>query len=319
MKRLIISIALLTSFNSFASGGDEVRNGGGLIEQYFTYAMKILPQAIDRCLTSVNCAREESQKEILKKIKKSHKEEMAAGVLKFYSQPPRPDFFFINGVERLAFTGDYVGSPIYYNTKMLYQVQDTRIGLGQAIQSLIHELGHHHGAIDHDSLELLGSEVRHLTDTILTELPYMASWKKSPFKYNAISVLAIGRENIGNNNDGNLNLIFKNTSVDIGDKFQSVLSKCDATEKAPIKYRSMQFTNLHWDFKSDDVTSSVKFLSGNINLYCKNKFSRAHRKNFKFDLKIKVSTDGNYTYESSELLSEPQLIFTENLKLLRER
>lgn len=313
MKILLMLLSLTFSFNTFARGGDEVRNGGGLIEQYFTYGLKILPYAIDRCLSTFRCVSNDAQKELLLKIKDSHQLEINAGILKFYSAHPSPDFFMIDGVERLAITGNYVGSPIYYNTKMLYENEDTRIELGNAIQSLIHELGHHHGVVDHDSLELLGSAVRRVVETISMEVPYFVQSKITYFKVKAITVLALGR-GIGHDSDsGTLNFLFKNMSLDTTDLFKPLTSKCESS------YNSLQFFNLHWDFKADELTSNYKYLSGNVNLFCKDKQSRVLKNVFKFDMKIKVSNDGNYTYESSELIAEPTLIFSERLRILRTR
>lgn len=313
MKILLMLLSLTFSFNTFARGGDEVRNGGGLIEQYFTYGLKILPYAIDRCLSTFKCVSNDAQKELLLKIKDSHQLEINAGILKFYSTHPSPDFFMIDGVERLAITGNYVGSPIYYNTKMLYENEDTRIELGNAIQSLIHELGHHHGVVDHDSLELLGSAVRRVVETISMEVPYFVQSKVTYFKVKAITVLALGR-GIGHDADsGTLNFLFKNMSLDTTDLFKPLTSKCESS------YNSLQFFNLHWDFKADELTSSYKYLSGNVNLFCKDKQLRILKNVFKFDMKIKVSNDGNYTYESSELIAEPTLVFSERLRILRTR
>lgn len=319
MKTLLMVLSLTFSFNTFAKGGDEVRNGGGLIEQYFTYGLKILPYAIDRCLSSFRCANSATHRELLIKIRDSHRLELDAGVLKFYLAHPTPDFFMIDGVERLAITGNYVGSPIYYNMKMLYDKEDTRIELGHAIQSLIHELGHHHGVVDHDSLELLGSEVRRVIETISMEVPYFVQSKITYFKVKAITVMALGRGIGRDTDDGTLNFLFKNMSLDTTYLFKPLMSKCESLGNKSTVYHSLQFFNLHWDFKADELTSNYKYLSGNVNLYCKNKNLRIYKNVFKFDMKITVSADGNYTYESSELVGEPKLIFSEPLRILRTR
>jgi len=319
MKILIMILSLTFSFNTFARGGDEVRNGGGLIEQYFTYGLKILPYAIDRCLSSFKCAHNDAQRELLIKIKDSHHLEINAGVLKFYSAHPTPGFFMIDGVERLAITGNYVGSPIYYNTKMLYDNDEVRIELGHAIQSLIHELGHHHGVVDHDSLELLGSEVRRVVEMISMEVPYFVQSKLTYFKIKAITVMALGR-GIGHDADtGTLNFLFKNMTLDATYLFSPLSKKCESLGDKMTVYNSLQFFNLYWDFKADELTSSYKYLSGHVNLYCKDKNSRIIKNVFKFDMRIKVSTDRNYTYESSELIGEPKLIYSERLRILRTR
>lgn len=318
MKNWLVILMLSASLNASAAGGDEVRNGGGLVEQFFTYSLKNLPHTIDRCLKSLTCAREPSQKALLKKIKDSYQEELKANILRFVSVPANSDFFTIDGVERLAVTGGTVGSPIYYNTRMLYRFGES-VTIGLAIQSLIHELGHHHGEINHDALDLLGSELRELNDAISMELPYFILRKRSPFNMRAFTVLATGKNVVNYNDPGTIQLLFKDASFDVGYLFNPILQKCDSTEKFPTIYSSLKFLNLHWDMKPDEATSTAKFLAGNVELFCKDKYSRVHFKKFKFTLKINVSKESEQVYESSELLGEPEFIFTEKVKLFRSR
>lgn len=318
MKNWLAILLMTASLNASAAGGDEVRNGGGLVEQFFTYSLKNLPQTIDRCLRSITCAREESQKALLRKIKDSHQEELKANILRFVSTPANSDFFTIDGVERLAVTGNTVGSPIYYNTKMLYKFGEA-VTIGHAIQSLIHELGHHHGEINHDALDLLGSEVRGLNESISMELPYFVLRKRSPFNTRAFTVLAKGKSVVSYNEPGTLQLIFKEDTYDVGHLFNSLLQKCDSTEKFPNAFSTLKFLNLHWIFKTDELTSVEKFLAGNVELYCKDKYSRIHLKKYKFTLKIKISDNIKAIYESSELEREPEYILTEKVPLFRSR
>lgn len=320
MKVLLSILCLTFSLNVFAQGGDEVRNGGGFAEQYLSYALKSLPKAIDRCLNSLSCARDGKQQALLKKIRASLPFEIETEVLKFSTNRHRPGFFNIDGVERLAVTGDFVGSPIYYNLEMLYRNGQERIGLGQAIQSLIHELGHHHGVVDHDALDMLGGEVRSLIESITFETPYYTHKGKSPFSPSSIKALTLGSSFFDYENKGSIVLIFQNKTVDIGHHFQDILSKCDVKPEKPLKKANVQFVNLHWGYKADELTSTDKYLLGNIILSCKDIYSREHKKNFEFELKIKISyVDKRYYYQSSELVAPPKFIYTEAIKLLRSK
>lgn len=317
MKSLIVTLALVTSLNAFAAvGGDEVRNGGGSIEQYFIYALKNLPDMIDRCVASKVCARRDDQKELLKKIKNSVHLEIAADVLKFYLPADHSEFFMIDGMERLAITGSSVGSPIYYNTRLLYRL-GPKAGLGLAIQSLIHELGHHHGAIDHDALDLLGSEVRELMTSITMELPYTTNGMRASLNRSAMTALLIEKAQENTSGLPTIVLMFKSGPVDIGNLFVPVMQKCDKDISVPTLTDPLKIYNLHWDFKANELNSPYRYLAGNIDLYCKDKSAQIVVKNFKFNVKITISGQVFYSYVSSELETAPELIYSKQLKYLR--
>lgn len=319
MKTLIMFLCLSVTSLVFAKGGDEVRNGGGFAEQYLTYALRTMPQTIERCLTSVFCARDTQQRELLKKIKASIPLEIETEVLTFISNQQKPGFFIIDGVERLAVTGNYVGSPIYYNLNLLYQHGDARIKFGQAVQSLVHELGHHQGVTDHNSLEMLGSEVRKMVDSVLMEAPYYLQNENNPFTSVSIRAMAIGSIDFSEHQqDGSLILVFKDNTFALGKHFEQLLSKCDSTSERPVSKSLTQFFNLHWNYKADEQTSKVKYLSGNVNLYCRDIYSRVHKKIFEFTLKINTIYTDRHIYQSSELVSEPTFLYTEKIKLMRD-
>lgn len=162
MKAFLFAICILSSSLAFGKGGngDEVRNGGGLAENYLTFALKNLDHSLKLCFDSQRCATKAEDRKILLKIKEALPLEIKSNILKFASEKKNPGFFKINGITRLAITGNTVGSPIYYNLDMLYKNDESQINYGQAVQSLIHELGHHHAVYDHDRLENLGAEVR---------------------------------------------------------------------------------------------------------------------------------------------------------------
>lgn len=319
MKILIILFYLSVSSVAFANGGDEVRNGGGFAEQYLTYALKTMPKTIERCLESIFCVTNPKSRELLKKIKASIPMEIDSEVLKFVSNQQRPGFFTIDGVERLSVTGNYVGSPIYYNLNLLYQYGDVRIKLGQAVQSLVHELGHHHGVTDHNSLEMLGSEVRRMVDSVLMEVPYYSQIGNDAFRGMSFNAMAVGSGYFNDSQHrGTLILVFKDNTFDMGMHFDPLLSQCDSTPERPTKKISMQFFNLHWNYKANEQTSFEKYLSGNVYLYCRDIYSRVHRKNFEFTLKIKTSYTDRFIFQSSELETAPNFLFTEKIKLMRD-
>lgn len=320
MKFLIISIGLLLSNKTYSavSGGDEVRNGGGIAEQYLTYSLKKLPRSIDICLQSIMCASDSKQRELLKKIKASIPLELQSEILQFTSNQKRPGLFTINGVERLAVTADYVGAPIYYNTSMLYKYDDVRITLGGAIQSLIHELGHHHGVVDHDFLEVLGSEVRKSVEQRYLEVPYHLQPSSSVLKKIGLKAISGASSLLKDKDNGTLEILFKDKTVDVTSDFNFLNNECDVSKDKPILRSSFQFFNLYWIYKADEQTSGDKYLAGNIMLSCHDKYSRVHKKNFEFTLKIKTTFDKTFIYQSHEFSSAPSFLYTEHIKLFRE-
>ena len=161
MKTLVILLMMTLSGPAFSAlGGDEIRNGGGAAEWYLTFALQNLKHSISNCLTKTTCAPSAKKRDVLKKILDSLEIEQKSEVLKFSSQKLTPGLFIIDGVVRLAVTGSRVWSPIYYNLDLLYQGNQVNMNYGQAVQSLIHELGHHHNVSDHDFLDRLGADVR---------------------------------------------------------------------------------------------------------------------------------------------------------------
>ena len=304
MKIFILNVCLLMSFNSFAKGGDEVRNGGGLAEQYLAFALENLDVAIELCLAKPECGKNAEGRSILTKIKEVLPEERNAQILKFESERKKPGFFLIDGVVRLAITGSKVGDPIYYNLDLLYVNNEPRMTLAQATQSLIHELGHHLGYFDHEALELLGAEVRSFNEGNVNDVPYLPHLQ-------SIGFAAIGTETRSFFNDGNLSLVFSNKIVDLSRHFSSVLTKCTPSTIGPLASSSFQFFNLHWDHRSVGGTvKGEKILAGNLMLYCKHKYLQQNRKLFKFEIAVKVNFAKNFIYISDRLMSEPEYVFT---------
>lgn len=320
MKIIIILLSLTLSANiiSTSKAGDEVRNGGGIAEQYLTYALKTLPRSIDICLRTLLCATNPKQKELLKKIKASVPFELQAEILQFTSNKIRPGLFTINGVERMAVTANYIGAPIYYNTSMLYNYDDVRMTIGGAMQSLIHELGHHQGEVDHDALELLGSEVRKTVELLLMESPYYLQAPGRALRRIELKAISTGSNDLNDKDNGSLEILFKDKLVNVTSDFDFLNTKCDSSVEKPVLKSSFHFFNLHWVYKIDEQTSGDKYLAGNVRLNCRDIYSRTHKKNFEFTIKIKTIFDKNFIYQSHELVDGPTFLYTEHIKLLRE-
>ena len=304
MKTLIINLCLLLSFNSFAKTGDEVRNGGGLAEQYLAFALENLDVAIELCLAKSDCAKNADGRLILKKIKDALPQEKMAKILKFESEKKNPGFFIIDDVVRLAVTGNKIGDPIYYNLDLLYQGDEIRMTFGQATQTLIHELGHHLGFLDHEALELLGAEVRSFTEGNINDVPYLPHLQSKGFS-------TVGTETRSFVNNGNLNLVFSDEKIDLTRHFQKISSQCVPSTVDPLESSSFQFFNLHWDHMAlGGIVKGEKVLSGNVILYCKHKFRQEYRRVYKFDIAVNVGFVKKYYYISDRLIGEPQFVFS---------
>jgi hypothetical protein len=306
--KLIITLSLLFQFfiqnnMAFATGGDEVRNGGGLAEGYLIFALKNLDQSIDICLSQSECALKNNGREILKTIKNSLNQE-PKDILKFSSEKDKPGYFVIDGFTRLAVTGSSIGSPIYYNLDLLYKAGEVRLNYGQAVQSLIHELGHHNGIFNHDQLELIGADVRSALEGSTSDaafFPYLANQ----------GFFAFGTENKSFSKNGSLALFFRDQSVDLTSKFNALLENCDSNETSaePLDSKALQFFNLHWDPSTLVSLSSEKVLSGNVVLYCRHKYLKNYRKFYEFKIGVKVNFSIFYGYKESRMIGAPKFLF----------
>lgn len=304
MKHLILCFSFLISSNLFAKGGDEVRNGGGLAEQYLAFALENLSVAIDLCLAKEDCASEAEGRTILQKIKSNLPQEKSARIIKFDSETKNPGFFTIDGVIKMAITGNKVGDPIYYNLDLLYKNNELRMSLAQATQSLIHELGHHLGYYDHEALELLGAQVRSFNEGSVNDVPFLPHLQSVGFS-------AVGTEVKSFFDDGSLLLIFPDKIVDLTRHFSKLLSGCQVSTVDPLASSSVQFFNLHWDHVSmGGKLKGERTLSGDVILYCKHKHMNEYRKFYKFDIAVNVNFANKFFYLGDRLISEPKYLFT---------
>nr|BDT27910.1 hypothetical protein BHI3_13760 [Bacteriovorax sp. HI3] len=304
MKKLFFLFFLLTANHVFAKGGDEVRNGGGLAENYLTFALKNLGQSIDLCLAQSTCAKKEGERELLLKIKNSLPEEISKKVLNFASEAEKPGFFIINGYVRLAVTGDYVGSPIYYNLDLLYRKGEVFMNYGQAIQTLIHELGHHHGNVDHDQLEILGAEVRGVNEGNVSDVSFLPYLNGTGF-----SGVAIEAKSYKTN--GLLALVFQEEMIDVTPHFTYLRSDCDPdlTGMRPVENSAIQFFNLHWIHNKENFMNGEKVLDGNVVLYCSHGITREYKKFYSFKIGVKARFGNYFLYQGLRFVETPKLLY----------
>lgn len=162
IKSLFYLILLLPSF-SWSRGGDFVNNGGGLAEKNILYAFEKMDVFIQNCLSSPRCRVNEPQKNILKKILAGIAQEKKSTQIIVASETKTPGQFMIDGLVRVAKTGNTVGTPIYVNSDLLYTKNVSggydAITIPEAVAILIHELGHHYGKESHSELDLVGVNV----------------------------------------------------------------------------------------------------------------------------------------------------------------
>jgi hypothetical protein len=162
---LLLGIGFQGSISRALAGGSDAGNGGGLAEKNLLFAYGNLQSFIDLCLETSLCRTDATENDLLKKIKDSLDQERKAP-LDFRSDKATPDFFKIDGLIRVAKTGDNVGDPIFINQDLLYSTSpsgnEVAVDVPLATSILIHELGHHHGVKDHSALDRLGFKLQTL-------------------------------------------------------------------------------------------------------------------------------------------------------------
>ena len=163
VSMLLLMVILASHAN--AGGGSEVGNGAGLAEVNFAFAYTNMGRYLDACLASSSCQVTEQEKVTLSYIKAALPLEQARNAghpLVFKSEQQESGFFVIDGLLRVAKTGDEVGSSIYVNLDLIYTNETNPpqpAGVLTATAILIHELGHHQGIKNHQQLDLLGAKV----------------------------------------------------------------------------------------------------------------------------------------------------------------
>lgn len=155
-------VILLTTVSQGAFAGGHAGNGGGVSEQYVMHAYLHLGDYIQICLDTNVCRLTKRDRRMLVTILHSLPEEYAThDQIQFRTGAKYRKFFTIDGLIRVAVTGNHVGDPIYFYSNELYSPNGKPITLGFAIGKLVHEMGHHHGVKDtpNDWLDRLGERV----------------------------------------------------------------------------------------------------------------------------------------------------------------
>lgn len=158
---LFISLFLAgITVTALARGGDMVNNGGGIAEKNVLFAYDKLEEYIGLCLNSDSCKINKDQRIILKLILNGLPQEKKAPQIFFDSERKSPGKFIIDGLVRVAKTGNRINSPIHINSDLLYSKNEVNdyvpVSTIEAAAILVHELGHHYGHYTHEELDLAG-------------------------------------------------------------------------------------------------------------------------------------------------------------------
>jgi len=237
MKRSLIFtlfIGSITSITLSFAGGDVAGNGGGIAEQNLAFAYTNLDRFLDICLHSNICELNKEETALTENIRAALKSEKThEHQLIFDSEKKHPGTFLIDGLIRLAKTGDAIGSPIFINTDLLYIKDDSgevkALDLPTAAAILTHELGHHQGTREHQLLDLLGSKVRRMLKQH-TQTINIGKLEASLVQYEL--------------ND------LDQLIVSDGDVMTDLSEKVHAIAKCPFKDSNLvalQLWNLHWN------------------------------------------------------------------------
>ena len=164
MKLVSFLTFCLSASTALGSGGSIAGNGGGLAEKNVIFAFSNMERFVALCLETPSCRLSEDESNLLRKIKDSlAKEKANANIIRFENRAPPSNFFKIEGLVRVAKTGDRVGDTIYINSVLLYQANGhestVAMSIPLATAVLVHELGHHQGVKDHSNLDQLGTKL----------------------------------------------------------------------------------------------------------------------------------------------------------------
>lgn len=159
---LSLIVATLVLAPQCLIAGDHANNGGGSAEQNIVFAFQYFGQFAQNCLNNEICGLSAADRDVLNKIRAALPDEGEAQDLLVFRTSSEDDFL-LDGAVRVAKTGSTVGSKIFVNRAMIYELYNGKpspIGVPQAAALLVHELGHHQGIADHTYLDLLGAKLR---------------------------------------------------------------------------------------------------------------------------------------------------------------
>lgn len=300
MKPFLLFLVSLTTAAAWGlGGGDFVNNGGGLSEKNVLYAYEKIGDYLQMCLSTDICKLNEAQKNILQKIANGLSEEKRNfQQLQFGSEKKTPGSFMIDGLVRVARTGDTVGSPIFINVDMLYTKSADDYdptSIPEAVAILVHEFGHHHGAYGHEELDLLGIRVSMALQKKLVSTPLVpwAPHEISATVYNADLKFSFPQVllNVGK------------TIVDVSDLYKKTI-RCGGfllpSSKTPV---GSLFHNIHWEkIKDKEDTLDVKII-GNVSNTCEYKNDIGIRNNdFQLSIQFRINKkDGTWEIDQKTI------------------
>ena len=298
---IIILFSLFLSFSTNA--GDEVNNGGGISESNIVVAYENLDRYINVCLSSPSCNLLQRERSLLKSILNSLDQEYKnKNQLKFLSEKENPGTFIINGEMKIAKTGSEIGSPLYFNSDLLYLKNHIGVYEGihysQAVSLLVHELGHHHPIYESTEMNLytLGNKVsqllqRHSSVSKLSpysdDIHVMVFNEKSKRSFPQIIIYAYG----------NLLDVSEEFKKNIACPLLTIPSPFETVPDLNISYNRQPlgatFHNTSWVLTSKFYKGYVAgryTLKGNLSNYCK-KESTFLTNNKKYSAQITFSIE----------------------------
>ena len=275
--------------------GDDVNNGGGLAEKTFLKAFASMDRYLKICLNSSACRLNQKDRQLLEQIKTAlpNEGEPHGGVL-FASEQNRPGFFMIDGELKIAKTGVKVGAPIFVNRDLIYSrgVDGSfqPLGLSEMVSTLVHELGHHHGELNHDYLDVLGNKVALLLQHHISESPLL------PFNSN-LSLIVVNDASKRSYPQLLLNIF--DLQLDLTEQFAEkmfchyqilplpILDEINVTKEKPL---GVLLHNVHWAKFSDSTQEGRYVLEGNLTKFCKEgstfqNNNKNHKAQITFELK----------------------------------
>lgn len=154
--------ALALGASGFAA--DREGNGDGPAEQNAAFAALNLVSYIDACLASQVCGATQEEQGLLRGIRAEVLEFPPATRIEFKSEAAEPGFFDTGEPSRIAKTGSALGDAIFFNRDLMYPRDPigriVPMDIPALVGILVHELGHHQGIQDEESLDSLGAKVR---------------------------------------------------------------------------------------------------------------------------------------------------------------
>ena len=297
MKALFLIIGFIFTGPVTCLAGDNIGNGAGQAEQTIISTWKNLDKFINFCLNDTFCESNQTDKLALEKIKAIVLKEQLLPVSDLFifttaKLQNEPTFFYIDGILKMAKTGLFTGAPIYFDLDQLYTHRSPTIveslSLTDAIDILIHEVGHHTGMVDHIFLGSLGAKVAGVAGKYIEEARL--------FSHSDEIKLTVINPSTNRGFPLVLLQVFGDT-INLSQQIQDQLV-CNGeishlfSEQKPY---GVQFFNLYWPVKemraggNDNLKLEVK---GHLALYCdpdENNWStqKSHILNIKFHIKQK--------------------------------